>query len=64
MNSASTNRTARGLHERLGFRVEKALPDVGLAVLRKPIRTVWGAMTSSLQATPIRDSKPALSSPA
>lgn len=32
-----SNPRARALYERLGFRVETALPDVGFTVLRKPI---------------------------
>jgi ribosomal protein S18 acetylase RimI-like enzyme len=32
-----SNPRARGLHERLGFRVEKDLPEIGFAVLRKPL---------------------------
>lgn len=32
-----SNPRARTLYERLGFRVEKTLPEVGFAILRKPI---------------------------
>jgi ribosomal protein S18 acetylase RimI-like enzyme len=35
-----SNPRARELYERLGFRVEKTLPDVGFTVLRKALQTI------------------------